>query len=99
MPASEPDPDFVIDPDGGMPRSKANADRDEDGDVAIYQGQDDNVPCAVVERCLPVFARRASAARSCAALRHLRHVHASPKQSCTAPANASKKSLKIARGI
>jgi hypothetical protein len=45
MPASEPDPDFVIDPDGGMPRSKANSDRDEDGDVAIYQGQDDNVPC------------------------------------------------------
>ncbi|HEY2032516.1 MAG TPA: hypothetical protein VGH02_02385 [Rhizomicrobium sp.] len=42
------DPDFIINPDGDDPASQgveqANQDQDEDGDVSMYQGQEDSVP-------------------------------------------------------
>ncbi|HEY8948979.1 MAG TPA: hypothetical protein VIM56_08865 [Rhizomicrobium sp.] len=43
------DQDFVINPDGETEYSapgveQANQDQDEDGDISMYQGQDDNVP-------------------------------------------------------
>jgi hypothetical protein len=48
MPSRGQDPDFVIDPDSpdGVLRAKYNghSDRDDKGDIAIYQGQDDDVP-------------------------------------------------------
>ena len=49
MPDQNGDPDFVIDPDGdAMPASalqvQPDQDQDEDGDIAMYQGQDDDVP-------------------------------------------------------
>jgi hypothetical protein len=49
MPNRISDPDFVINPDGdedsAMPASdQVGQDQDEDGDISMYQGQDDNVP-------------------------------------------------------
>jgi hypothetical protein len=43
------DPDFVINPDGDGSEyapgvEQANQDQDEDGDISMYQGQDDSVP-------------------------------------------------------
>ncbi|HSM96914.1 MAG TPA: hypothetical protein VLT91_12775 [Rhizomicrobium sp.] len=43
------DPDFVINPDGDdqdvqSGEQQANQDQDEDGDISMYQGQDDSVP-------------------------------------------------------
>ena len=43
LPTRTVDPDFVFNPDGDD-RNAADSDRDLDGDVAIYQGQDDDVP-------------------------------------------------------
>jgi hypothetical protein len=38
----------VINPDGddayGAPYEQPNQDQDEDGDISMYQGQDDSVP-------------------------------------------------------
>lgn len=52
MPSSAGDSFFVIDPDGEQPASarsddgvQPNQDQDEDGDVSMYQGEDDHVPC------------------------------------------------------
>lgn len=47
MPNRVSDPDFVINPDGddAMPASEqVGQDQDENGDISMYQGQDDNVP-------------------------------------------------------
>jgi len=49
MPNRISDPDFVINPDGdeagAMPASEqVGQDQDEDGDISMYQGQDDSVP-------------------------------------------------------
>lgn len=48
MPNRVSDPDFVINPDGddvyGAPYEQPNQDQDEDGDISMYQGQDDSVP-------------------------------------------------------
>ena len=48
MPNRVSDPDFVINPDGDDPYSQVseqtNQDQDEDGDISMYQGQDDSVP-------------------------------------------------------
>lgn len=50
MPNRVSDPDFVINPDGddqdgvSQPREQAGQDQDEDGDISMYQGQDDDVP-------------------------------------------------------
>jgi hypothetical protein len=49
MPNRISDPDFVINPDGdedsAMPASdQVGQDQDEDGDISMYQGQDDDVP-------------------------------------------------------
>ena len=48
MPNRVSDPDFVINPDGdsvyGAPDEQPNQDQDEDGDISMYQGQDDSVP-------------------------------------------------------
>jgi hypothetical protein len=48
MPNRVSDPDFVINPDGDDPYAQAGEqagqDQDEDGDISMYQGQDDNVP-------------------------------------------------------
>jgi hypothetical protein len=42
------DPDFVINPDGdgagNALHEQPNQDQDEDGDISMYQGQDDSVP-------------------------------------------------------
>lgn len=42
------DPDFVINPDGDGAGNalyeQPNQDQDEDGDISMYQGQDDSVP-------------------------------------------------------
>ncbi|MBS0273059.1 MAG: hypothetical protein JSR55_01385 [Proteobacteria bacterium] len=43
------DPDFIINPDGDdqdaqSGAQQANQDQDEDGDISMYQGQDDSVP-------------------------------------------------------
>ena len=49
MPNQNGDPDFVINPDGEATPASAQEqpgqDQDEDGDISMYQGQDDNVPC------------------------------------------------------
>ena len=49
MPNRISDPDFVINPDGddsgAMPAGdQVGQDQDEDGDISMYQGQDDDVP-------------------------------------------------------
>jgi hypothetical protein len=47
MPNRVSDPDFVINPDGddALPASEqVGQDQDENGDISMYQGQDDNVP-------------------------------------------------------
>ena len=48
MPNRVSDPDFVINPDGDDPYAQAGEqagqDQDEDGDISMYQGQDDSVP-------------------------------------------------------
>jgi hypothetical protein len=48
MPNRVSDPDFVINPDGDDPYAQAGQqagqDQDEDGDISMYQGQDDSVP-------------------------------------------------------
>jgi hypothetical protein len=48
MPNRISDPTFVINPDGegayGMPYDQPNQDQDEDGDISMYQGQEDSVP-------------------------------------------------------
>ena len=47
MPNRVSDPDFVINPDGddAMPASEqVGQDQDENGDISMSQGQDDNVP-------------------------------------------------------
>jgi hypothetical protein len=42
------DPTFVINPDGddeyGAAYEEPNQDQDEDGDISMYQGQDDSIP-------------------------------------------------------
>jgi len=47
MPNRVSDPDFVINPDrdDALPASEqVGQDQDENGDISMYQGQDDNVP-------------------------------------------------------
>ncbi|HEX7727271.1 MAG TPA: hypothetical protein VF410_12020 [Rhizomicrobium sp.] len=50
MPNRVSDPDFVINPDGddgdgvSQASDQVGQDRDEDGDISMYQGQDDSVP-------------------------------------------------------
>lgn len=50
MPNENGDPDFVINPDGQAQdisdrQEQPAQDQDEDGDISMYQGQDDIVPC------------------------------------------------------
>jgi hypothetical protein len=47
MPNRVSDPDFVINPDGDdalLASEQVGQDQDENGDISMYQGQDDNVP-------------------------------------------------------
>lgn len=47
MPNRVSDPDFVINPDGddvSQASEQVGQDQDEDGDISMYQGQDDTVP-------------------------------------------------------
>lgn len=52
IPNENGDSDFIINPDGENQATPASTlgvqpdqDQDEDGDIAMYQGQDDDVPC------------------------------------------------------
>ena len=48
MPNRVSDPDFVINPDDdgqvSQTSEQVGQDQDEDGDISMYQGQDDSVP-------------------------------------------------------